>query len=430
MITNIIFLLLVAGIVLPYWLKVRKHHHRSATITSPVKGSSPSAEPVTLHPKIDISKCIGCGSCVEVCPEKVLGLVDGHAAIVNGVHCVGHSLCEGVCPVGAITMGFGSPREGMEIPFYDDKFETNLSGLFIAGELGGIGLIRNAIHQGVTAIDVIAGRSAQTNKNQLDVIIVGAGPAGLASALEATSRHLRYLVLEQTDLGGSILHYPRQKLVLTQPVELPLFGKIKGPEISKEELLSLFQGIVERQNLCIKTGEKVQQIQKSQNTFSVQTSSTTYETNNVILAMGRRGTPKKLSVPGEGLPKVMYKLIEAEHYQNKHILVVGGGDSAIEAVAALSIQRGNKVWLSYRRDSFVRLKEKNQKRITDLISGRKIDVLFESQVVGIEPDAVQVTLKGESPVVLKNDFVFIFAGGDLPTEFLKKTGIRLRGGDD
>jgi thioredoxin reductase (NADPH) len=343
---------------------------------------------------------------------------------------VGHALCEGVCPVGAITMGFGSPKEGMEIPYYDENFESNIPGLFIAGELGGIGLIRNAIHQGTKAVEVIAGRQKSGKKNEYDILIVGAGPAGLAAALGAITMGLRYLVVDQDSLGGSILHYPRQKLILTQPVELPLYGKIKGPEISKEDLLSLFNGIVTKNNLNIKTGEKVGSILRAQTTFQVRTNNVMYTSDNVILAMGRRGSPKKLSIPGENLSKVMYKLIEAEHYKDKHILVVGGGDSAIEAVAALATQPGNTISLSYRKETFVRLKDKNQKRIDQLMKEKKVNVYFESQAVEIQIDSVQLKVKEQPPAVIKNDAVFIFAGGEMPTEFLKKSGIRLREAGD
>ncbi len=419
MITTAIFFVLVLLIALPYWLRSHKRHRATAGPSVHVQN-----EPVTLHPKIDILTCIGCGSCVRICPEHVLSLVDGHAAITNGSHCVGHALCESTCPVGAITMAFGTPREGMEIPYYNEDFETNVPGLFIAGELGGIGLIRNAIRQGTTAIDIIADRPRPNGCP--DVLIVGAGPAGMAAALEAQSRQLSYLVLEQDALGGSILHYPRKKLVLTQPVDLPLHGKIKGPEISKEDLLALFHDVKDRFALEVKESQKVQSIQKTDDRFLVTTQDSSFEAHNVILAMGRRGTPNKLGVPGEELPKVYYKLIEAEQYQRKHALIVGGGDSAVEAVVALASQEGNTITLSYRRREFVRLKEKNQKRIVQLQETGAVNVLFGSAVTSIRPDGVELTDAAQRPLSFPNDVVFIFAGGVLPAAFLKQCGIRMR----
>ncbi len=421
-----IFLALVLLIAVPYWLKMMARHRQHTHNVPLVRASAAAAEPATLHPKIDLLKCIGCGSCVAICPERVLGIIDGHAAILQGTHCVGHALCESTCPVGAITMGFGSPAQGMEIPYYDENYETNVPGLFIAGELGGMGLIRNAISQGAKSINVIADRPRSGKKSIYDLVIVGAGPAGLAAALRATSHGLRYIVLEQDSLGGSILHYPRHKLILTQPVDLPLYGKIKGPEISKEELLALFDGIVKDNKINIRTGRKVHEVHKAGETFHVRTQDETIDSLFILLAMGRRGSPKKLSVKGEDSPKVMYKLIEAEHYQGKHILIVGGGDSAIEAAAALATQRGNTISLSYRKEAFTRLKEKNQVRINQLMKDRKVDVLFESHVVQIDPVTVRLTRQDHRHIEVKNDFVFVFAGGETPTAFLKSSGVKLR----
>ncbi len=421
MITTSIFLGLVLLIAVPYWLRAHRHHRSAAQAGKSVQALN---EPVTLHPRIDLLTCIGCGSCVQICPEHVLSLVGGHAAITNGSHCVGHALCEAACPVSAITMVFGTPREGMEIPYYNEEHETNIPGLFIAGELGGIGLIRNAIRQGTTAIDIVAERARPNGC--ADVLIVGAGPAGVAAALDAQSKQLRYLVLEQDALGGSILHYPRKKLVLTQPVDLPLYGRIKGPEISKEDLLALFHDVRSRFGIEVKESHKVESIRKLDDRFLVSTKDSAFEAHNVILAMGRRGTPNKLGVPGEDLPKVLYKLIEAEQYRGKHVLIVGGGDSAIEAAVALASQEGNTVTLSYRRTEFVRLKEKNQQKISQLMAQKAVRVLFGSSVNSISEEEVRLTDAGQRTINLQNDAVFIFAGGVLPAAFLKQCGIRMR----
>ena len=420
---------LILVFAVPYWIITGKQRRQSASRHEANAGTRQN-EPVTLHPKIDLLNCIGCGSCVEVCPEDVLGLVDGHAAIIHGSRCVGHALCEAVCPVGAITMGFGKPREGMEIPYYDERYETNVPGLFIVGELGGVGLIRNAIRQAVTATDAIAERPRSGSPDIYDLLIVGGGPAGIAAALNATSHGLKYLLLEQETIGGSILHYPRRKLVLTQPVDLPRYGTLKGPEISKEELLEMFSAIVSGNKLSILEGQKVRSAERVTGGFEVKTVTESYRAGSVVLATGRRGTPKKLGVPGEQLPKVMYKLFEAEQFQGQHILVVGGGDSAVEAAVGLSTQKGNTVTLSYRREAFVRLKEKNQNRIDNAVAARKISLLLKSAVQEILPDAVRISVEGEETRELKNDAVFIFAGGEMPAEFLRNCGIRPRAEGD
>lgn len=423
--TLIIFAVLILVIAVPYWRNKAKHHEQ-AKQTRAKSEKAGLVEPATLHPRIDLLSCIGCASCVRACPEDVLGIVEGRAAVVSGVRCVGHALCAEACPVGAITMGFGKPKQGQEIPLYDNHFMTNIERLYIVGELGGVGLIKNAFEQSKKAVAHIASRPFPKGNALFDIAIIGAGPAGISAALSAQSYGLSHVVLEQYELGGSVLHYPRQKLVLTSPVELPLYGKLKISEISKEELLEIFTSAVSKFNLQVKPNQKVESISNEGNHFTIQTTQATYTAAHVILALGRRGSPRKLNVPGENLEKVYYRLIEAERYRNKHVLIVGGGDSAIEAAVGLARQQGNIVTLSYRREAFVRLKEKNEQRINEMLKSGKVKAIFNSEVAEIHPDTVLV--KEQSNVLhnLPNDFVFIFAGGELPAEFLKKIGVKLR----
>lgn len=423
--TGLIFSLLLAVTAVPYWLKVRKHKNASENKFEK-NAKAGILQPVTLHPHIDLNTCIGCSSCVQICPENVLGMVRGKAAIVSGMKCVGHSLCEEVCPVGAITLRFGTPGQGMEIPYYNDQYESNIENLYIVGELGGIGLIKNAVTQAVNAVMDIVGKGKREHSLEYDLLIIGAGPAGLAAALAAQEQQLRYAVLEQDEVGGSILHYPRKKLVLTSTVDLPLYGKLKASEISKEELLELWSSVINKHKLKIFTQQKVVAITKVNNGFSVETNSKTYSSSGVIMAIGRRGSPRKLGVPGEELPHVMYKLIEAESYKNSNVLIVGGGDSAVEAAIALASQQDNTVTISYRRDEFVRLKEKNELRIKELIASGKVKAIFNSHVEEIRSDSVFLRQDAHASVELPNEFVFVFAGGELPGELLKKIGIKLR----
>jgi len=423
--TILILIVLVAVTAVPYWIRIKRHGRASERKFEKNKKAG-LLQPVTLHPHIDLGKCIGCSSCVQVCPEDVLGMVGGKAAIISGMKCVGHALCEEVCPVGAIDLRFGTPGQGMEIPFYNDNYESNVTGLYIVGELGGVGLIRNAVNQARVAVEDIARKRKTPNGHEHDVIIVGAGPAGITAALAAKSKGMRYLVLEQDEVGGSLLHYPRKKLVLTSPVEIPLFGKLKISEITKEELLDLWHTIIDRTKLSISTQQKVAAVIKSSDGFHVETSRGAYSAPYVVMAIGRRGSPRKLGVPGEELPSVMYRLIEAEAYKRNHLLVVGGGDSAVEAACALAIQEGNAVTMSYRRGEFVRLKERNEQRIAELIKMKKVRVIFNSQVKEIHPAKVVVEQEQSSPLELENEYTFIFAGGELPGELLKKIGIKLR----
>jgi thioredoxin reductase (NADPH) len=424
-ITFAIFLLLIGVIAVPYWVRASRKK-KSAKESHQKASRAGLTDPATLHPRIDVTTCIGCASCVRACPEHVLGIVGGIAAVINGARCVSHELCVEACPVGAISMGFGRPRSGMEIPLYDEHYQSNVPGLYLPGEVSGIGLIRNAFRQSMSAIDHIVASGAPRRDGTLDVLIIGAGPAGFAAALAAKYHNLSFGVIEQDALGGSILHYPRKKLVLTTPVELPLYGRFEGPEISKEELLDIFVSSVRKFGIPVRQYEKVESIAHEGGIFRVTTPRASFASRAVLLAIGRRGSPRKLGAPGEELPKVYYRLIEAETYTDRHLLVVGGGDSAIEAAVGLARQKGNTVTISYRRDDFVRLKEKNDRNVRAMIAAGKLRAEFSSEVTSIEQDAVGIKTADGAVKRIPNDVVFVFAGGELPAEMLKRSGIALR----
>jgi thioredoxin reductase (NADPH) len=390
------------------------------------KGKLYSEGPKSQHPYIDNNYCIGCASCTSVCPEgDVLAMLGGKAVIVNGYKCIGHGLCAEACPVGAITMVMASPSMGADLPALTPEYETSIPNLFIVGELGGLALIKNAVSQGRHCIDVITSRMgaspSQTN-GVYDALIVGAGPAGISASLRAIENRLNYLTLEQDEIGGTVAKYPRQKLVMTSPVEFPMYGKFKKTELSKEELLAFWGKVLKRADFMVRTGEKVEQVSKTDGIFTIATSKGAYRARAVVLALGRTGTPRKLGVPGEDLPKVMYRLIEADHYINKRILVVGGGDSAVEAAMGLASQTGNQVTLSYRQDRFSRIKERNARRIEEFVRGRKLAVLFNSHPLEFKPESVTVEVQG-AVQEMANDYSFVFAGGTPPNEFLKKIGV-------
>lgn len=383
-------------------------------------------EPATLHPVIDEALCMGSGACVRACPEEALGILNGKAHLVNPTVCIGHGACAAACPVEGIKLVFGTERRGIDIPFVKPSFETNVPGIFIAGELGGMGLVRKAAEQGRQAMQSIAAqRKPAGSPEQLDVVIIGAGPAGLSATLGAMEHQLRFVTLEQEDsLGGTVYHYPRNKIVMTQPVTLPLVGKAKLGEISKEALLAFWQGIVDRVGMPISFNERVDRIEPDTDGFTVVTERHRYRTRQVLLAIGRRGTPRKLGVAGEELPKVVYRLIDPEQYRQQAVLVVGGGDSAIEAALAIADEPGTTVALSYRGNAFGRLKAKNRERLEAAQAAGRLEVILESVVQQITEDRVVLDLNG-TPRELRNDAVIVCAGGILPMPMLKAVGIQV-----
>ena len=395
------------------------------------KGKLRSDGPQAQHPHIDASHCIGCGGCTTVCPEgDVLAMLGGKAVIVNGYKCIGHGLCADACPVGAITMVMASPSMGADMPRLTPEYETSVQNLFIVGELGGLALIKNAIVQGRDCIDNIANRvkrmgPARSVPDVYDVLIVGAGPAGISASLRAIEKKLKYLTVDQDTIGGTVAKYPRQKLVMTSPVEFPMYGKFKKIQLSKEELLAFWHKVLQRVDFKFRSGEKVEDIKKgADGIFTTVTTKNQYRSHAVVLGLGRSGNPRKLGVKGEELPKVMYRLIEADHYVNKKILIVGGGDSAVEAALGLAYQAGNTVTLSYRKEAFSRIKERNSQRMNKCMRTGKIKVVFNSIPVEFRQNSVVLEVNGKLQEIA-NDFVWIFAGGEPPSAFLKKIGVGL-----
>lgn len=401
-------------------LRIQKEKHALATRDEAVRAGM--TEPPSLHPVINPNRCIGCGACINACPEhQVLGLIAGKAQLIGPGNCIGHGACKTACPTDAITLVFGTETRGVDIPVVSPTFETNVPGIFIAGELGGMGLIRNAIEQGRQAIESIRKLDRIGRGPHLDVLIVGGGPAGFSASLGAMQHRLRYVTVEQDSLGGTVFHYPRRKLVMTAPAELPIVGKVKFRETTKEELLEFWQRVERQTRVKINYKERVTEITKNGHGFKVKTSRDTYHTRAILLAIGRMGTPRKLGVPGEDHPKVVYRLIDTEQYRGQHVLVVGGGDSALEAAASISEEPDTVVTLSYRADAFTRAKEKNRQKVKRA-EAVGLKVLMKAEVKKITDRHVQIDQEGKL-MDIRNDAVIICAGGILPIDFLKKIGI-------
>ena len=419
---------LVLVFVVPYVWKHRKKERKARTAYERIREEG-DPEPASLHPVVDPNQCIGTGNCVSACPEKdVLGLIQGQAFTINPTRCVGHGLCERSCPVDAIKLVLGTARRGVDIPRIKENFETNIEGIYVVGELGGMGLIRNAFEQARQCIEGIRHEKREVPRDALDALIVGCGPAGLAASLNCLHHRLRFLAVEKEDIGGTVRYYPRKKLVMTYPLQVPGYGKLNFKHIRKEDLIDVWQDIIHKTGVesQINTGELFTSAPPTDGTcFEVKTSRGVYKTRRIILAIGRRGIPRKLGIPGEDGPNVAYSLLEPEPFKGNRVVIVGGGDSAVETALTLAEQPGTEVRLSYRKETFSRLKPLNAERIEQAIETGKVRFLSKTNLTAITPGAVTYRNGTDAEHTLENDYVFIFAGGTLPTKMLQDLNIHI-----
>lgn len=410
------------------WLYLRKGRVESKITLEKIEVARQEGrfEPLSLHPYIDLNICIGSGACITACPEHdILGIVNGKATVINATNCIGHGACFHACPVEAISLRIGTEKRGVELPHVNQTYETNIKGIYIAGELGGMGLIKNSVEQGMVAVQNIFKTGKSPKQGVIDIAIIGAGPAGISGSLEAKKLGLSFITLEQDSLGGTVFTFPRTKVVMTNPMDLPLYGKLKLFDTSKEELLKIWKDVLGKNEISIEENTKIESIVPLvDDTFKLKAlDGREFIANHVLIAIGRRGSPRKLGVIGEESTKVAYRLLEPENIVGKKIVVVGGGDSAVES--AMLLMDNNEVILSYRKEQFARIKAKNTQNIEAAILQNKIKVYFNSEIICINENDIILKTEEEDGLLIPNDLVFIFIGGELPTQFLQQAGIEI-----
>jgi thioredoxin reductase/Pyruvate/2-oxoacid:ferredoxin oxidoreductase delta subunit len=387
-----------------------------------------AAPGVRPHAVVRADVCVGCGTCADACPVPGAIVLQGKLAVVDRALCEGHAECVKACPVGAIAVGSGEAVQRVRVPDLAGSFESNVPGLYVVGELGGRGLIKNAVNEGKIAAEHAARALARATQppgaEVLDLAVVGSGPAGLSAGLEALRCGLRYAVLEQGTLADSIRKYPRHKLLLAEPVRIPLYGDLWVADASKESLLEVWDAVIAATGLQVRTGCRVETVVRAGDRFRIHTTQGMVEARRVILAMGRRGTPRRLGVPGEERDSVFYDIMEMETFRGRRVLVVGGGDSAVESALGLANQPGTVVHLSYRQSTFERVKERNRAKLAAAVSAGRLQLILGSRVVELREGAAVLEHEGRR-FTLPADDVIVRIGGDPPFAFLEKVGIRL-----
>lgn len=377
---------------------------------------------------------ISCRTCVDhrclpACGFDALTMSDEHELRIDKMKCVGCRACYEACPNSVITM--------IETPYTADDFpnampntdlegRTNVPGLYLVGEASGAALIKVASNGGVAAAkSIIADLAPHTGPAGVhDVLIVGAGPAGLAASLQCLDAGMDFVVFDKGDFAKTIHSYPREKVVMAEPAHIPKYGMLWLQNTTKEGLIEKWREVIANTGLKINGHESVQSVKKGDDgLFDVVTEKAAYRAHRVILATGNRGTPRRLGVANEKEPRVEYTLTDPELYQGKRVLVVGGGDSAVEAAMSLA-DFGADATLSYRRDSFGRIKGGNRTRLAEYEEEGKVRVILESTVTALDDGGVTLKTKG-GPVEIGNDFVFALLGAEPPIPFFEAAGIEI-----
>lgn len=387
---------------------------------SRIESQHPSGK--KMHPAINRSLCVGCGTCVLTCRRKgILFVINGKSTLVNPLACDGCGECEKACPLGANVMIEYGKGITIRVPDVDENFESNVKGIYVIGSLAGAGLIKEAINQGRAVLNHIM-KDVFPDKVP-EVLIIGSGPAGLSAFLSCRRFGLPSVCLEKDDTSNTIKNFPKKKVVMAEPADMPLYGPLWIGNTTREKLLEVWDKILRTTKAPVTVGAKLDAIRTDGDRFVVSASGRDYICDKIILALGTRGNPRKLDAPGENSPKVFYSLADAEEFAGSRVAIVGAGDSAIESALALLNQRC-RITLIVRGDGFPKAKGRNRERIMAAIEQGHVQAFFEGSVREIKPKSLVVaTPKGDRDI--ENDYVFVMVGGELPFPLLEKIGIRI-----
>ena len=375
-----------------------------------------------VYPAINRSACIGCGACVQSCREKgVLAVIAGKSTLVNPLACRCHGDCERNCLTGALKLVEYGKKLMVRVPRIDENYQSNIKGIYIVGSLTGAGLIKEAINQGRAAVNhIMRGVFPPALPT---VMVIGAGPAGLSATLSCRKFGLPVLCFEKDLTANTIRNFPKKKILMAEPVEMPIVGPLWVGDASREKLLEAWEGILIKSRACITTAARLENIENKDGHFLVTISGKQFACDKVILALGSRGVPRKLGISGEDGANVFYNLLEADEFSGSTVTVIGAGDSAIEA--ALALQRnGCHVTMLVRGDGFPKAKSRNLERIAQAGAAGGIHIKFNCQPLEIGTDFIAFHADGEAHRE-KNDAVFIMVGGELPFQLLESIGIEI-----
>ena len=389
--------------------------------------------PVALRrlPVIDAATCLGCYACVDACPYDVLEIHRYVAVVARPADCCGLILCEQKCPNGSLAIALADrPADTAATDVDADLESRTVPGLYLAGDVTGQPLIRTAIDQGARAVRAIAARPRETAAGALDVLIVGAGPAGLSAALEAQRRGLRHVALEQATIAESIRSFPRGKLVIDP--DLPTESLLWLAEATKEELLARWTRTVREARPAIREGWRVTGIAPAGapgSGFVVEAvdrdgRSETHRAARVLVAIGRRGTPRRLPIelPADILDHVHYSLADARSFAGRRVLVVGLGDVAMEAAIALSRQPGTTVTIAARGPDFRRGKARNIAEIRRRAASGTLAIHWRAEVAALAPGRATLATPA-GPLEVGCDAVFVLIGAIPPEDLLRRAGV-------